>query len=543
MEAKYMTEKTCKTCNGRRLKDVVLAITVNDKSIIDLTQVSVTEALKFYENIELTEKQKQIATEILKEIKERLSFMINVGLDYLTLSRMTKTLSGGESQRIRLATQIGSRLTGVIYVLDEPSIGLHQRDNDKLLAALKDLKDIGNTLVIVEHDEDTMREADYLIDMGPGAGINGGEIVAAGTPGQVLKNKKSLTAKYLNGEMKIEVPKERRKFKKEIVLKNAKGNNLKNVTVNIPLEVLTVVTGVSGSGKSSLINQTLFPELHNRLNKGKMYPLENGGIEGLEHLEKVIDIDQSPIGRTPRSNTATYTKIFDDIRDLFAQTKDAKIRGYNKGRFSFNVKGGRCEACGGAGINKIEMNFLPDVYVECEVCKGKRYNRETLEVHYKGKSISDVLDMSVEEAYEFFKTIPSLERKLQTLMDVGMNYIKLGQPATTLSGGEAQRIKLATELSKISRGNTIYILDEPTTGLHFEDIRKLLLVLDRLVEKGNTVLVIEHNLDVIKFADYIIDVGPEGGHRGGQIIAKGTPEEIVKSRKSHTGKFLKKYLK
>ena len=543
MEAKYMTEKTCKTCNGRRLKDVVLAITVNDRSIIDLTQVSVTEALKFYENIELTEKQKQIATEILKEIKERLSFMINVGLDYLTLSRMTKTLSGGESQRIRLATQIGSRLTGVIYVLDEPSIGLHQRDNDKLLAALKDLKDIGNTLVIVEHDEDTMREADYLIDMGPGAGINGGEIVAAGTPGQVLKNKKSLTAKYLNGEMKIEVPKERRKFTKEIVLKNAKGNNLKNVTVSIPLEVLTVVTGVSGSGKSSLINQTLFPELHNRLNKGKMYPLENSGIEGLEHLEKVIDIDQSPIGRTPRSNTATYTKIFDDIRDLFAQTKDAKIRGYNKGRFSFNVKGGRCEACGGAGINKIEMNFLPDVYVECEVCKGKRYNRETLEVHYKGKSISDVLDMSVEEAYEFFKTIPSLERKLQTLMDVGMNYIKLGQPATTLSGGEAQRIKLATELSKISRGNTIYILDEPTTGLHFEDIRKLLLVLDRLVEKGNTVLVIEHNLDVIKFADYIIDVGPEGGHRGGQIIAKGTPEEVVKSRKSHTGKFLKKYLK
>lgn len=543
MEAKYMTEKTCKTCNGRRLKDVVLAITVNDKSIIDLTQVSVTEALKFYENIELTEKQKQIATEILKEIKERLSFMINVGLDYLTLSRMTKTLSGGESQRIRLATQIGSRLTGVIYVLDEPSIGLHQRDNDKLLAALKDLKDIGNTLVIVEHDEDTMREADYLIDMGPGAGINGGEIVAAGTPGQVLKNKKSLTAKYLNGEMKIEVPKERRRFTKEIVLKNAKGNNLKNVTVSIPLEVLTVVTGVSGSGKSSLINQTLFPELHNRLNKGKMYPLENSGIEGLEHLEKVIDIDQSPIGRTPRSNTATYTKIFDDIRDLFAQTKDAKIRGYNKGRFSFNVKGGRCEACGGAGINKIEMNFLPDVYVECEVCKGKRYNRETLEVHYKGKSISDVLDMSVEEAYEFFKIIPSLERKLQTLMDVGMNYIKLGQPATTLSGGEAQRIKLATELSKISRGNTIYILDEPTTGLHFEDIRKLLLVLDRLVEKGNTVLVIEHNLDVIKFADYIIDVGPEGGHRGGQIIAKGTPEEIVRSRKSHTGKFLKKYLK
>lgn len=542
IEAKYMTEKTCKTCHGKRLKDVVLAITVNGKNIIDLTEVSVTEALKFYENIELTEKQKQIANEILKEIKERLSFMINVGLDYLTLARMTKTLSGGESQRIRLATQIGSRLTGVIYVLDEPSIGLHQRDNEKLLAALKDLKNIGNTLIVVEHDEDTMREADYLIDMGPGAGIYGGEVVAEGTPKQVLKNKKSLTAKYLNGEIGIKVPKKRRKFTKEIILKNAKGNNLKNVTVNIPLEVFTVVTGVSGSGKSTLINQTLFPELHNRLNKGKLYPLENGGIEGLEHLEKVIDIDQSPIGRTPRSNTATYTKIFDDIRDLFAQTKDAQVRGYNKGRFSFNVKGGRCEACGGAGINKIEMNFLPDVYVECEVCKGKRYNRETLEVHYKGKSISDILDMSVEEAYEFFKAVPSLERKLQTLIDVGMNYIKLGQPATTLSGGEAQRIKLATELSKISRGDTIYILDEPTTGLHFEDIRKLLIVLDRLVEKGNTVLVIEHNLDVIKFADYIIDVGPEGGHRGGQIIAKGTPEQIVKSKKSHTGKFLKKYL-
>ncbi|RRD38843.1 excinuclease ABC subunit UvrA [Leptotrichia sp. OH3620_COT-345] len=543
IEAKYMTEKTCKKCSGKRLKDVVLAITINDKNIIDLTEVSVTEALEFYENIQLTEKQKQIATEILKEIKERLSFMINVGLDYLTLARMTKTLSGGESQRIRLATQIGSRLTGVIYVLDEPSIGLHQRDNEKLLDALKDLKDIGNTLIVVEHDEDTMREADYLIDMGPGAGIYGGEIVAAGTPNQVLKNKKSLTAKYLNGKEGIKVPEKRRKASKEIKLKNAKGNNLKNVTINIPLEVFTVVTGVSGSGKSTLINQTLFPELHNRLNKGKLYPLENGGIEGLENLEKVIDIDQSPIGRTPRSNTATYTKIFDDIRDLFAQTKDAQVRGYSKGRFSFNVKGGRCEACGGAGINKIEMNFLPDVYVECEVCKGKRYNRETLEVHYKGKSISEILDMSVEEAYEFFKAVPSLERKLQTLIDVGMNYIKLGQPATTLSGGEAQRIKLATELSKISRGNTIYILDEPTTGLHFEDIRKLLIVLDRLVEKGNTVLVIEHNLDVIKFADYIIDVGPEGGYRGGQIIAKGTPEQIVKSKKSHTGKFLKKYLK
>jgi len=543
MEAKYMTERTCKTCHGKRLKDVVLAITVNGKSIIDLTEVSVVDALDFYEKIQLTEKQMQIAAEILKEIKERLKFMINVGLDYLSLARMTKTLSGGESQRIRLATQIGSRLTGVIYVLDEPSIGLHQRDNDKLLATLKDLRDIGNSLIVVEHDEDTMREADYLIDIGPGAGINGGKVVAQGTPKQVMRNKKSLTAQYLNGKIKIEVPEKRRKATKEIVLKNAKGNNLKNVTAHIPLEVLTVVTGVSGSGKSTLINQTLFPELHNRLNKGKLYPLENGGIDGLENLEKVIDIDQSPIGRTPRSNTATYTKIFDDIRDLFAQTNDAKVRGYTKGRFSFNVKGGRCEACSGAGINKIEMNFLPDVYVECEVCKGKRYNRETLEVQYKGKSIADVLEMTVEEAYEFFKNIPSLERKLQTLMDVGMNYIQLGQPATTLSGGEAQRIKLATELSKMSRGKTIYILDEPTTGLHFEDIRKLLEVLNRLVDKGNTVLVIEHNLDVIKVADHIIDIGPEGGYKGGQIIAEGTPEEIAENEGSWTGKFLKKYLK
>ena len=542
MEAKYMTERTCKTCHGKRLKDVVLAITVNDKSIIDLTEVSVVDALDFYEKIQLTEKQMQIAAEILKEIKERLKFMINVGLDYLSLARMTKTLSGGESQRIRLATQIGSRLTGVIYVLDEPSIGLHQRDNDKLLATLKDLRDIGNSLIVVEHDEDTMREADYLIDIGPGAGINGGKVVAQGTPKQVMRNKKSLTAQYLNGKIKIEVPEKRRKASKEIVLKNAKGNNLKNVTAHIPLEVLTVVTGVSGSGKSTLINQTLFPELHNRLNKGKLYPLENGGIDGLENLEKVIDIDQSPIGRTPRSNTATYTKIFDDIRDLFAQTNDAKVRGYTKGRFSFNVKGGRCEACSGAGINKIEMNFLPDVYVECEVCKGKRYNRETLEVQYKDKSIADVLEMTVEEAYEFFKNIPSLERKLQTLMDVGMNYIQLGQPATTLSGGEAQRIKLATELSKMSRGKTIYILDEPTTGLHFEDIRKLLEVLNRLVDKGNTVLVIEHNLDVIKVADHIIDIGPEGGYKGGQIIAEGTPEEIAENEGSWTGKFLKKYL-
>ena len=543
IEAKYMIEKTCKTCNGKRLKDVVLAITVNDKSIIDITEESVNDSLGFFENIQLTEKQMQISSEILKEIKERLSFMINVGLDYLTLARMTKTLSGGESQRIRLATQIGSRLTGVIYVLDEPSIGLHQRDNEKLLATIKDLKDIGNTLIVVEHDEDTMRESDFLIDIGPNAGIHGGEVIAMGTPEEVMKSKESLTAQYLNGDIKVEIPKERRKAKNNIELKNAKGNNLKNVSIKIPLESFTVVTGVSGSGKSTLINQTLFPELFNRLNRGKLYPLENKGVKGLEQLEKVIDIDQSPIGRTPRSNTATYTKLFDDIRDIFAQTKDSKIRGYDKGRFSFNVKGGRCEACGGAGINKIEMNFLPDVYVECEVCKGKRYNRETLEVHYKDKNISDVLNMSVEEAYEFFQNIPGLKRKLETLMDVGMNYIKLGQPATTLSGGEAQRIKLASELSKMSRGKTIYILDEPTTGLHFEDIRKLLIVLNRLVEKGNTVVVIEHNLDVIKSADHIIDVGPEGGFRGGEVIATGTPEEVAKVKKSYTGQFLKKYLK
>ncbi len=543
IEAKYMIEKTCKTCKGKRLKDVVLAITVNDNSIIDITEASVNDSLEFFENIQLTEKQMQISSEILKEIKERLSFMINVGLDYLTLARMTKTLSGGESQRIRLATQIGSRLTGVIYVLDEPSIGLHQRDNEKLLATLKDLKNIGNTLIVVEHDEDTMRESDFLIDIGPNAGIHGGEIIAMGTPEEVMKSKESLTAQYLNGDIKIDIPKERRKAKNNIELKNAKGNNLKNVSIKVPLESFTVVTGVSGSGKSTLINQTLFPELFNKLNRGKLYPLENKGVKGLELLEKVIDIDQSPIGRTPRSNTATYTKIFDDIRDIFAQTKDSKIRGYDKGRFSFNVKGGRCEACGGAGINKIEMNFLPDVYVECEICKGKRYNRETLEVHYKDKNISDVLNMSVEEAYDFFQNIPGLKRKLETLMDVGMNYIKLGQPATTLSGGEAQRIKLASELSKMSRGKTIYILDEPTTGLHFEDIRKLLIVLNRLVEKGNTVVVIEHNLDVIKSADHIIDVGPEGGFRGGEVIATGTPEEIAKVKKSYTGQFLKKYLK
>ncbi|MBC2855865.1 excinuclease ABC subunit UvrA [Cetobacterium sp. 2A] len=543
IENKFMFEKICKVCNGKRLKPEVLAVTVGGKNIIEITDLSIKKALEFFNELTLTKNQEQIAKEILKECRERLSFMINVGLDYLTLSRETKTLSGGESQRIRLATQIGSGLTGVLYVLDEPSIGLHQRDNDKLLSTLNRLKELGNTLIVVEHDEDTMLQADYIFDMGPGAGINGGEIVAEGTPEEIMENENSMTGKFLKGSIAIKIPEKRREENGSLKLIGANGNNLKNVTVEIPLEVMTVVTGVSGSGKSTLINQTLYPILFNKLNKGKLYPLEYKTIEGLEQLDKVIDIDQSPIGRTPRSNPATYTKIFDDIRELFAQTKDAKMKGFNKGRFSFNVKGGRCEACQGAGIIKIEMNFLPDVYVECEICKGKRYNRDTLEVHYKGKTISDVLDMSVEEAYEFFKTIPSLERKLKVLMDVGLDYIKLGQPATTLSGGEAQRIKLATELSKTSRGKTIYILDEPTTGLHFEDIRKLLEVLNRLVDKNNTVVIIEHNLDVIKSADYIIDIGPEGGDGGGEVVAKGTPEKVSKSKKSFTGKYLKKVLK
>jgi excinuclease ABC subunit A len=542
IEQTYMVERVCKVCKGKKLKPEVLAIDINGKNIIDATELSIKKSLDFFNNLELTDKQQKIAAEILKEIRERLGFMVNVGLDYLTLARETKTLSGGESQRIRLATQIGSGLTGVIYVLDEPSIGLHQRDNDKLLATLNRLKSIGNTLIVVEHDEDTMMASDYLIDIGPGAGEHGGTIVAEGTAEEVMKNPKSMTGKYLSGEIKIEGNKERRKYSDTIKMTGAKGNNLKNVTVELPLGVMTVVTGVSGSGKSSLINQTLFPALFNKLNGGKLYPLEYKELQGIEKLDKVIDIDQSPIGRTPRSNTATYTKIFDDIRDLFAYTKDAKSRGYDKGRFSFNVKGGRCESCGGAGIIKIEMNFLPDVYVECEVCKGRRYNRETLEVHYKGKNISEVLNISVDEAYEFFENIPSIERKLKVLQDVGLGYIRLGQPATTLSGGEAQRIKLATELSKQSRGKTIYILDEPTTGLHFEDIRKLLEVLNRLVDKGNTVVVIEHNLDVIKCADHIIDIGPEGGEGGGTILAKGTPEEIIKNKKSYTAKYLKKIL-
>ena len=543
IENKYMIERICKVCNGKRLKDEVLAVTINDKNIMDICDISIKDALEFFNSLTLTEKQEKIAKEILKEIRERLQFMINVGLDYLSLGRETKTLSGGESQRIRLATQIGSGLTGVLYVLDEPSIGLHQKDNDKLLATLSRLKELGNTLIVVEHDEDTMKQADQIIDLGPGAGEYGGNIVAVGTPKQVMRNKNSLTGKYLKGDITIEVPTTRRKFDETIKICGAKGNNLKNIDVEIPLKVMTVVTGVSGSGKSTLINHTLYPALFNKLNKGKLYPLEYKSIEGIDKLEKVINIDQSPIGRTPRSNPATYTKIFDDIRDLFAQTKDAKAHGYTKGRFSFNVKGGRCEACQGAGIIKIEMNFLPDVYVECEVCKGKRYNKETLGVYYKGKNISEVLNMSVKEAYEFFENIPSLERKLKVLIDVGLDYIKLGQPATTLSGGEAQRIKLATELSKMSKGKTIYILDEPTTGLHFEDIRKLLEVLNRLVDKGNSVVIIEHNLDVIKTADYIIDIGPEGGARGGNIVGCGTPEEIAKLKSSYTGKYITKMLK
>ena len=543
IENRYMVERICKVCKGKRLKDEVLAVTVNNKNIMEICDMSIKNSLNFFMNLSLTEKQEKIAKEILKEIRERLTFMTNVGLDYLTLSRETKTLSGGESQRIRLATQIGSGLTGVLYVLDEPSIGLHQKDNDKLLATLNRLKELGNTLIVVEHDEDTMMQADKILDIGPGAGTFGGEIVAFGSPKEIMKNKNSVTGKFLSGKEEIEIPKKRRKWNKTLKLFGAKGNNLKNIDVEFPLGVMTVVTGVSGSGKSTLVNSTLYPILFNQLNKGKLYPLEYDKIEGLEELEKVINIDQTPIGRTPRSNPATYTKLFDDIRDIFAETQDAKLHGFKKGRFSFNVKGGRCEACQGAGILKIEMNFLPDVYVECEVCKGKRYNKETLDVYYKGKNIYDVLEMSVLEAYDFFKNIPTLERKLKVLIDVGLDYIKLGQPATTLSGGEAQRIKLATELSKMSKGNTVYILDEPTTGLHFQDIKKLLEVLNRLLEKGNTVIIIEHNLDVIKTADHIIDIGVDGGENGGTVVATGTPEEIAKSKKSYTGKYIAKILK
>ncbi|STO13644.1 Excinuclease ABC subunit A [[Flavobacterium] thermophilum] len=540
---KYMAEQPCPTCQGYRLKKESLAVLVGGKHIGEVTAMSVTEALAFFDGLELTEKEAQIARLILREIRDRLGFLQNVGLDYLTLSRSAGTLSGGEAQRIRLATQIGSRLTGVLYVLDEPSIGLHQRDNDRLIATLKSMRDLGNTLIVVEHDEDTMLAADYLIDIGPGAGIHGGEVVAAGTPEEVMNDPNSLTGQYLSGKKFIPIPAERRRPDgRWLEVVGAREHNLKNVSVKIPLGTFVAVTGVSGSGKSTLVNEVLYKALAQKLHRAKAKPGEHRGIRGLEHLDKVIDIDQSPIGRTPRSNPATYTGVFDDIRDVFASTNEAKVRGYKKGRFSFNVKGGRCEACHGDGIIKIEMHFLPDVYVPCEVCHGKRYNRETLEVTYKGKNIAEVLDMTVEDALDFFSSIPKIKRKLETLYDVGLGYMKLGQPATTLSGGEAQRVKLAAELHRRSNGRTLYILDEPTTGLHVDDIARLLDVLHRLVDNGDTVLVIEHNLDVIKTADYIIDLGPEGGDRGGQIVAVGTPEEVAEVEASHTGRYLKPIL-
>ncbi|MCY7629012.1 excinuclease ABC subunit UvrA [Bacillus sp. FSL W7-1034] len=540
---KYMANQPCPTCKGYRLKKETLAVLINGKHIGEMTDLSVSDALDFYEKIELSEKDLQIAQLILREIKERLSFLNNVGLDYLTLSRSAGTLSGGEAQRIRLATQIGSRLTGVLYILDEPSIGLHQRDNDRLIGTLKNMRDIGNTLIVVEHDEDTMLAADYLIDIGPGAGVHGGEVISAGTPEEVMKDPKSLTGQYLSGEKFIPLPIERRKPDGRFIeIKGAKENNLKNVTAKFPLGVFTAVTGVSGSGKSTLVNEILLKSLAQKLHRAKAKPGQHKEIKGMDHLDKVIDIDQSPIGRTPRSNPATYTGVFDDVRDVFAQTNEAKVRGYKKGRFSFNVKGGRCEACRGDGIIKIEMHFLPDVYVPCEVCHGKRYNRETLEVTYKGKNISDVLEMTVEDALQFFENIPKIKRKLQTIFDVGLGYITLGQPATTLSGGEAQRVKLASELHRRSNGRSLYILDEPTTGLHVDDIARLLKVLQRLVENGDTVLVIEHNLDIIKAADYLVDLGPEGGAGGGTIIASGTPEHIAKEEASYTGRYLKPIL-
>ncbi|WP_049437492.1 excinuclease ABC subunit UvrA [Staphylococcus hominis] len=543
MMSRYMTELPCETCHGKRLSKEALSVYVGGYNIGEVVEYSIKNALKFYENIELSEQDKAIAKQILIEIISRLTFLNNVGLDYLTLNRSSGTLSGGEAQRIRLATQIGSRLTGVLYVLDEPSIGLHQRDNDRLINTLKEMRDLGNTLIVVEHDDDTMRAADYLVDVGPGAGNHGGEIVSSGTPKKVMKDKKSLTGQYLSGKKRIDVPEHRREItNRKISIKGAKSNNLKDVDVDIPLSVMTVVTGVSGSGKSSLVNEVLYKSLAQAINNSKVKPGEHDEIKGIDQLDKIIDIDQSPIGRTPRSNPATYTGVFDDIRDVFAQTNEAKIRGYQKGRFSFNVKGGRCEACKGDGIIKIEMHFLPDVYVPCEVCDGKRYNRETLEVTYKGKNIADVLAMTVEEATYFFENIPKIHRKLQTLVDVGLGYITLGQQATTLSGGEAQRVKLASELHKRSTGRSIYILDEPTTGLHVDDISRLLKVLNRLVENGDTVVIIEHNLDVIKTADYIIDLGPEGGEGGGTIVATGTPEEIASVEASYTGKYLKTVL-
>lgn len=538
----YMTQVQCPVCHGKRLKPEILAVTIGGKSISDVTELSITEIDKFFKSLKFTEKESFIADRILKEINSRIGFLIDVGLNYLTLSRSAGTLSGGEAQRIRLATQIGSGLMGVVYILDEPSIGLHQRDNDKLIATLKNLRDLGNSLIVVEHDEDTMYAADYIVDIGPGAGSNGGEVVCAGSVDDIKNCERSVTGAYLSGRKKIEVPKERRKSDKYITVIGAEENNLKGIDVKIPVGIFTCVTGVSGSGKSSLVNEILYKRLARDLNYAKCYAGKHKELLGEENLDKVINIDQSPIGRTPRSNPATYTGLFDMIRDLFAQTNEAKMRGYSKGRFSFNIKGGRCEACNGDGIVKIEMNFLPDVYVPCEVCGGKRYNRETLEVKYKGKTISDVLDMTVEEALEFFDSIPKIKAKLQTLNDVGLSYVQLGQPSTTLSGGEAQRVKLATELSRKSTGRTMYILDEPTTGLHMADVHRLIDILQRLAENGNTVVVIEHNLDVIKTADYIIDLGPEGGDGGGTIVAEGTPEEIVKCEKSYTGKYLKKYL-
>ena len=538
----YMRITPCKTCGGQRLKKESLAVTIADKNIYEMTEMPVRDLREFLENVELSEMQHKIGDEILKEIKGRLKFLVDVGLDYLSLSRATGTLSGGEAQRIRLATQIGSGLVGVAYILDEPSIGLHQNDNDKLLATLKHLRDLGNSLIVVEHDEDTMRAADFIVDIGPGAGAHGGEVIATGTAEDIMKNPNSITGKYLSGEIKIPVPKTRRKPTGWLKIVGAKENNLKNINVKIPTGVLTCVTGVSGSGKSSLVNEILYKSLARQLNRARYIPGKHKTIEGVEQLDKIIDIDQSPIGRTPRSNPATYTGVFDTIRDLFANTMDAKERGYKKGRFSFNVKGGRCEACSGDGILKVEMHFLPDVYVPCEVCGGKRYNRETLEVKYKGKSIYDVLDMTVEEALDFFKNVPKIHNKIQTLYDVGLSYIKLGQPSTTLSGGEAQRIKLATELSKRSTGRTIYVLDEPTTGLHFADVHKLVEILQRLAAEGNTVVVIEHNLDVIKTADYIIDMGPDGGDRGGTVVVSGTPEEVAKHPTSYTAKYVKQYL-
>ncbi|HCT0557638.1 TPA: excinuclease ABC subunit UvrA [Staphylococcus pseudintermedius] len=543
MMQKYMGEQVCETCHGQRLSREALSVYVAGKNVGEVVEQSIKEALTYYENIELTEQDAQIAHLILKEITSRLAFLNNVGLDYLTLNRSSGTLSGGEAQRIRLATQIGSRLSGVLYVLDEPSIGLHQRDNDRLIHTLQEMRDLGNTLIVVEHDEDTMIAADYLVDIGPGAGEHGGEVVASGTPKQVMRNAKSLTGQYLSGKKFIPVPEHRRPVTdRKISVKGARSNNLKNVDVDFPLSVMNVVTGVSGSGKSSLVNEVLYKSLAKAINKSKIKPGEHDEITGMDQIDKIIDIDQSPIGRTPRSNPATYTGVFDDIRDVFASTNEAKVRGYQKGRFSFNVKGGRCEACKGDGIIKIEMHFLPDVYVPCEVCHGKRYNRETLEVTYKGKNIADVLEMTVEDATQFFENIPKIKRKLQTLVDVGLGYITLGQPATTLSGGEAQRVKLASELHKRATGRSIYILDEPTTGLHVDDISRLLKVLNRLVENGDTVVIIEHNLDVIKTADNLIDLGPEGGDGGGTILATGTPEEIAAIPESYTGGYLKTVL-